>query len=254
MHSKLTYICLTCCREELRHWLETTAAGLPCNLPQQLQQLTHAASSSSSAHAGKEQGRVTRRDMLALLPARTVNKVNNVWVLSATCCATLWGHSSAWQCSEIAWNVEHLQQGQSDISRVCLTGFLWAALFVLVRPGDRVKLASNVSVATSSWMWTLQFKVYGSTGHTLWTSSSACMHRTCNGTVCTGQDANEQRHAMQMERSIYDAASRAVQHQRNPDGSVKQDAAPAEPVVHDAASTSQPAGVIKLKCMDDHGC
>ncbi|DBB18625.1 TPA: Baculoviral IAP repeat-containing protein 6 [Trebouxia sp. C0006] len=103
-------------REELRHWLETTAAGLPCNLPQQLQHLTHAA--SSSAHAGKEQGPVTRRDMLALLPARTVNK---------------------------------------------------------------------------------------------------------------------------MERSIYDAASRAVQHQRNPDGRVKQDALPAERAVHDAASTSQPA-------------
>ena len=104
------------------------------------------------------------------------------------------------------------------------------------------------------WMWTLQFKVYGVTGHTLWTSSSVCAHHTGNGTVCTGQVANEQSHAMQMERSIYDAASRAVQHQRNPDGSIKQDAVPAEPAVHDAASTSQPAGVIRLNCMDHQGC
>lgn len=89
VHSKPNYHLLDCarCREELRHWLETTAAGLPCNLPQQLQHLTHAASSSSSAHAGKEQGPVTRRDMLALLPARTVNKVSNVWGLSAACSA-----------------------------------------------------------------------------------------------------------------------------------------------------------------------
>ena len=36
--------------------------------------------------------------------------------------------------------------------------------------------------------------------------------------------------AMQVERSIYDAASRAVQHQRNPDGSVRQDP-PSEPGV-----------------------
>ena len=86
--------------------------------------------------------------------------------------------------------------------------------------------------------------------HTLRTSTSACMHHTGNGTVCTGQIANEQCHAMQMERSIYDAASRAIQHQRNPDGSVKQDAMPAEPAVHDAASTSQPAGVIKPDCVD----
>ncbi len=99
----------------------------------------------------------------------------------------------------------------------------------------------------------LQFKVYGVTDHTLWTSSSACVHHTGNRTVCTGQVANEQCHAMQMERSIYDAASRAVQHQRNPDGSVKQDAVPAEPAVHDAASTSHPAGVIRLNCGDYQG-
>ncbi|KAL0043350.1 hypothetical protein WJX79_002441 [Trebouxia sp. C0005] len=96
-------------------------AGLPCNLPEQLQRLTHAASFGSSAHGGKEQGPVTRRDMLALLPPCAVSK---------------------------------------------------------------------------------------------------------------------------MERSIYDAASRAVQHQRNPNGTVKQDAVPAgpaEPAVHEAALTSQPA-------------
>jgi len=78
---------LTCCREELRHWLEATAAGLPCNLPEQLQHLTHAASSSPSSHSGKEQGPVTRLDMLALLPRRTVSKVSNVKMLSATCSA-----------------------------------------------------------------------------------------------------------------------------------------------------------------------
>ena len=89
MHGNPNYHLLdcTCCREELRHWLETTAAGLPCNLPQQLQQLTHAASSSSSADGGKEQGPVTRRDMLALLPVCTVNKVSNGWMMSATCSA-----------------------------------------------------------------------------------------------------------------------------------------------------------------------
>lgn len=62
---------------------------------------------------------------------------------------------------------------------------------------------------------------------------------------------------MQMERSIYDAASRAVQHQRNPNGTVKQDAVPAgpaEPAVHEAALTSQPAGVIKLNCTDHPAC
>ncbi len=106
---------------------------------------------------------------------------------------------------------------------------------------------------TGHTLRTLHFRGNGSTGHTLWTSTSACVHHTGNGTMCTGQIANEQSHAMQMERSIYDAASRAVQHQRNPDGSVKQDALPAEPAVHDAASTSQPAGVNKLNCMDHQG-
>ncbi|KAL0040998.1 hypothetical protein WJX77_001679 [Trebouxia sp. C0004] len=115
-------------REELRHWLETTAAGLPCNLPEQLQHLTHAASSSPPSHGGKEQGPVTRRDMLALLPPHIVNT---------------------------------------------------------------------------------------------------------------------------MERSIYDAASRALQHQRNPDGSMKQDAVPAEPAAHDAASTSQPAGCAMSAAEED---
>jgi len=71
--------------------------------------------------------------------------------------------------------------------------------------------------------------------------------------MCTGQVSNAQCHAMQMERSIFDAASRAIQHQRNPDGSVKQDAVPAEPAAHDAASTSQPAGVIRLDCMTHQG-
>jgi len=99
----------------------------------------------------------------------------------------------------------------------------------------------------------LQVKVYGLTGHTLWTSSSACAHHTGNGTMCTGKVSNAQSHAMQIERSIYDTASRAVEHQRNPDGSVKQDAVPAEPAAHDAASTSQPAGVIRLNCMDHRG-
>ncbi len=102
------------------------------------------------------------------------------------------------------------------------------------------------------WMWTI--KVYGSTGCTPWTSSSVCVHDTSDRTMCTSKVCNAQSHAMQIERRIYDAASRAVQHQRNPDGSVKQDAVPAEPAVHDAASTSQPAGVIKLNCMDHQGC
>ena len=43
---------------------------------------------------------------------------------------------------------------------------------------------------------------------------------------------------MQVESSIYDAASRAVQHQRNPDGSLKQ-TSPPEPGV---GVTSQAAG------------
>ncbi len=107
MHSKPNYHLLdcACCREELRCWLEATAAGLPCNLPEQLQHLTHAASSSSSAPGGKEQGPVTRRDMLALLPARTVSKVSR---------------TNTWQCTETAWTAERMQEGQSNVSCVCL--------------------------------------------------------------------------------------------------------------------------------------
>ena len=69
------------CRDELRQWLETAAATLPCNLPELMQHFRH----SSPDGDGKGHRPVCRRDLLELLPLGIVHLVSHTDAMLSNC-------------------------------------------------------------------------------------------------------------------------------------------------------------------------